>query len=100
MAHQWKAGDLAVCVMPGQVWDKSASGAPAPANAPSHGKVYRFVEAVMSSRPWWQFWNMPILLLGFENVPGRYNAACFRPILPADPAFTEAMRSLKLKVRA
>lgn len=90
MAHQWKAGDLAVCVNPGS-------------KILSYRSIYR-VEAVTPVRKWIEgFVGVGLILVGVrhpKNTCGDFCCKNLRPILPAEPAFTEAMRSLRPKVEA
>lgn len=92
MAHQWKAGDLAVCVA------LTIPGRPVPSKILRLGRIYR-VKTVR-----WSVGDQCVAL-GLDGVyskgPRRdWHAEAFRPILPAEPCFTEAMRSLRPKVEA
>ena len=104
MAHQWKAGDLAVCVDDSRRW--------LPFDPPFRsGKVYR-VEAVNADADEMIFGEPVGLILAgipeFDIITPNFHchagdgwvADRFHPILPAEPCFTEAMRSLRPKVEA
>ena len=91
MAHQWKAGDLAVCVdvseiEPGCGWAHDA------ANCPPIKSTLRIFEILQDDE------------CGciFAILDGGYGALLqrLRPVLPASRKFTEQMRSLKPKVEA
>ena len=91
MAHQWKAGDVAVRV-------RVPHGVPGP-RMPSRFKIggaYR-VRAVLTHL------NRIGLVVDGHPSPHptkAWGSEMFRPILPAEPCFTEAMRSLRPKVEA
>ena len=91
----WQVGDLAVCVdaseprrKPG-VWRENESK-----RSLVKGRVYR-VSAIFGD-------NFDEGLVGLQVTPGGWPwlAERFRKIKPADPAFTEQMRSLRPKVEA
>ena len=93
MSHQWKAGDLAVCV------DASAGGSTGIAHLEYRG-TYRVERIYVSPRG-----LIGLVLFGVRNLdrwnrPVGWNADRFRPVLPAELCFTEAMRSLRPKVEA
>lgn len=93
-AHVWKAGDLAKCV------DDAGGFCPVekiPAEI-KKGKVYRVQRAGVSVDHFGKEYVI-IGLVGFDWSRG-FNTHYFRPILPAEPAFTDAMRSLKPRVDA
>lgn len=100
MAHQWKAGDLAKCVRPNGEWVPYSYNIPAPLNAPEQYGVYRVRAVALTNRTLRNFWRKRLVVLELVGIRGRYNCCYFRPILPAEPAFTEAMRSLRPKVEA
>ena len=86
MAHQWKAGDLAVCVDPEGRGKRCAI-------PPRFRATYRVLEVTHGGRG----------LLFSELNPAPYdafNAHRFRPIEPAEPSFTKAMRELRPLVEA
>jgi len=89
-AHVWKAGDLAKCVNPASV-------------ILAYRGVYR-VESITPFRKWNDGSEcVGLLFVGHRhpaNKSGHFAADNFRPILPAEPAFTDAMRSLKPRVDA
>lgn len=99
MAHIWKAGDLARCVI-----DDDCPIFPTSSRRVK-GAVYR----VMDVKTINDVYGNPVVGLKMDRhnpvhpVTGEkgYNShICFRPILPAEPAFTEAMRHLRPKVEA
>jgi len=106
VAHQWKAGDRAKCVL-GLDSPPDGYGARA-ANecsvikeklAPTVGSEWR-VDAVELHWRDEELCELVYLRLCGQPSDIVFDARHFRPILPADPAFTEAMRSLKPKVPA
>lgn len=91
-AHVWKAGDLAKCVA------LAIPSRPTPSRLLRLGRIYR----VTSVR--WSVGDQCVAI-GLEGVYSKgplrdWHAECFRPTLPAEPAFTEALRSLKPRVDA
>jgi hypothetical protein len=98
-AHVWKAGDLARCNN-----DDACPVYPS-ASARVKGAIYRVLEV----RAITSLAGNPCVGLKLDRhnpvhpitgEEGYSNAVCFRPILPAEPAFTDAMRSLKPRVDA
>lgn len=96
MAHQWKAGDLAVKVRrkrrPGYTVTPSCVQ-----HRPPYGRPCRVVSVTVSKSG-----KVGLILDGYPT-PGNlfgWAAYCFEPILPAEPAFTQAMRSLKPSMEA
>ncbi len=90
MAHQWKAGDLAVCV--------DVSGTPRTrSDIPAQKAVYRVSEVFQH---WSGVIGLRLVGLTLRYGDAGYAASRFRPVLPAEPVFTEAMRSLKPRVEA
>lgn len=85
MTHQWKAGDLARCIEPS-------------ASILRYKGIYR-VKMVTPPCVWDSgFEGVGLVLHGQRhptNRDGDFVAHRFRPILPAEPAFTTAMRALK-----
>ncbi len=99
MAHQWKAGDLAKCVI----------GDDCPIFPGSSRRLKGAIYRVLDVKAINDVYGRSCVGLRMDRgnpihpVDGREgftNAIAFRPILPAEPAFTEAMRSLKPKVEA
>lgn len=91
MAHQWKAGDLARCIR-----DAGSNGGKKASTPIVCGRVYRVLSVYTSAQG-------PIGLMvnqTDETDWGCWNASWFRPILPAEPAFTKAMRELRPLVEA
>ena len=87
MAHQWKAGDLARCIHVGKHWSKYPIVV---------GRAYRVIWAGKSAEG-----PVALQVSGADQEQGGcWDAAWFRPILPAEPQFVEAMRSLKPRVEA
>lgn len=91
MAHLWKAGDLAVCVNVN-------------ARFLRYRHVYRVAEVTPSQR-WSPSGSIGVGLILVDqrhpkNTSGHFAALNFRPILPAEPCFVGAMRSLKPRVEA
>ena len=99
MAYQWKAGDLAVCVNADQcpIYPESVRRV--------KGAVYRVI-AVMSINDVYGRAQVGLKLDRHNPIhpttgnEGYSNAVCFRPILPAEPCFTEAIRALLPKAEA
>ena len=91
MAHQWKTGDLARCIRDaGSIGGKKAS------TPIVRGRVYRVLSVHQSAQG-------PIGLMvnqTDETDWGCWNASWFRPVLPAETAFTERMRALKPRAEA
>ncbi|WDA36423.1 hypothetical protein [Sphingobium sp. YC-XJ3] len=89
MAHLWKAGDLAVCV-------ERSPHYPHGSDVPQLRATYR-VSGVVDVQE-----GLGLLLDGMRlrGPYVGYLARRFRPILPAEPCFVEAMRSLKPRVEA
>lgn len=89
-AHVWKAGDLARYINPA-------------ATILTHRAIYR-VESVTPFQKWDRGSEcVGLVLVGHchpNNKCGHFAARNFRPIVPAEPAFTEAMRALKPRVDA
>jgi len=98
MAHQWKAGDLAVCVDNSSRWGEFAAYTPW---RPTYRGTYKVAGVRVIEDDLGDF-----VALDLVEDPDAFNpeaaweADRFRPILPADPAFTDAMRSLKPRVEA
>lgn len=90
MGWNWKAGDLAVCVCK-------------ESKILQYRSIYR-VQAVTPTRKWsCGFVGVGLLLVGFRhpgNTSGHFCSNNFRPIQPAEPAFTKAMRELRPMVEA
>lgn len=88
----WKAGDLAVCV------DLSVAEHHLPITAIEVRRIYRVERVFVSPRNG----NLVLVLHGVraDTSDGGYASFRFRKLLPAEPCFTEAMRSLKPKVEA
>lgn len=93
MAHQWKAGDLAVRV---RVPDGILPEARRVPNSMKVGGVYRVAEVLV------HLGRVGLVIDGHASLhPTKaWGAEMFRPILPAEPCFAEAMRSLRPKVEA
>ncbi|EQB03894.1 hypothetical protein [Sphingobium sp. HDIP04] len=92
MAHQWKAGDLARCIN-----DCEDDGTPL---GIVRGRIYRVINVFNG----WDENGLPsfalnVGVIGTNGCDG-FSADCFRPVLPAEPCFVEAMRSLKPRVEA
>lgn len=99
MAHQWKAGDLAKCV------DAQKCPVYPSSTRVSLGAIYRVVGVKTIANIYGE--DCVGLKLDRDNcihpvtgMEGHENVVRFRPVLPAEPAFTEAMRSLKPRVEA
>lgn len=99
MSHQWKAGDLAKCV--------DAADCPIFPGSTRvvEGAVYRVTGVKVIPDVYGK--GQVGLKLDRHNcihpvtgAEGFDHARRFRPILPAEPCFTEAMRSLRPKVEA
>ncbi len=90
MSWEWKAGDLAVCVNEDAVTLQYRS-------------IYR-VEAVTPVIEWNRgYVGVGLILAGFRhplNKSGHFCSRHFRPVEPAEPAFTNAMRELRPLVEA
>ena len=90
----WQVGDLAVCVD-----DKDFDGSKMEI---IKGRIYRVQDVFVGCEYRGGPCDVVALDVGVIGSDGQagFDAACFRPILPAEPAFTEAMRSLRPKVEA
>lgn len=91
MAHQWKAGDLAVCVKEGG-WRRIDG-----TDMGGHHPAYRATVRVASV----SLFRGEIVVLHLDGYhEDGYCAHRFRPIEPAEPSFTKAMRELRPLVEA
>lgn len=95
-AHVWKAGDLAKCVLGGFM-----AGNPV-GTFPRKGATYRVIKVIPPMEWAGDMYGAGLVLdrIRANNPHGGFYCGRFRPILPAEPAFTEAMRSLKPRVEA
>lgn len=95
MAHLWKVGDLAVCVddSPVRYIDGLIETKREYVERLRKGEVYRVTHIARGK-------TVDCIGLGDFNKLAGGESTRFRPILPAEPAFTEAMRSLKPRVEA
>lgn len=95
MAHQWKVGDLAVCVddSPPRMIGGLIETKREYVERLRKGEIYRVTHIARGKT---------VDCIGLGDINKRAGGECtrFRPILPAEPAFTEAMRSLRPKVEA
>ncbi len=93
MAHQWKAGDLAVRV---SVPADAIPEAPRVLTSMKVGCIYRVCDALV------HLGRVGLVIDGHPSPhpTQAWDAEIFRPVLPAEPAFTEAMRSLRPTVEA
>ncbi len=89
MAHLWKVGDKAVCIRdtPWELYKGTM-----PDNPVRFGAVVSVARVIAFDGITWIAFN--------ERPKTAYDAAFFRPVLPAEPCFTEAMRNLKPRVEA